>query len=195
MDKKRGLQFSLVILLIFSSVFFYQKFFNIKDDLAEKKIGKNDIGYKKEVETSNVIEKLRYISQDLIGNTYIINAESAKFEENKVDNISLFNVNAEIIRKDSEVIRITSKSANYNKKNNDTVFKKNVSIKYSDQIVKAELVKLNFSQNIIEIVENVYYMNNNTKIYADKVELDYLKKKMRISMINQNDNVKIFGKY
>ena len=195
MDKKRGLQFSLVILLIFSSVFFYQKFFNIKDDLAEKKIGKNDIGYKKEVETSNVIEKLRYISQDLIGNTYIINAESAKFEENKVDNISLFNVNAEIIRKDSEVIRITSKSANYNKKNNDTVFKKNVSIKYSDQIVKAELVKLNFSQNIIEIVENVYYMNNNTKIYADKVELDYLRKKMRISMINQNDNVKIFGKY
>ena len=195
MDKKRGLQFSLVILLIFSSVFFYQKFFNIKDDLAEKKISKNDLGYKKEVETSNVIEKLRYISQDLIGNTYIINAESAKFEENKVDNISLFNVNAEIIRKDSEVIRITSKSANYNKKNNDTVFKKNVSIEYTDQIIKSGIVKLNFSQNLIEIIENVYYMNNNTKMYADKVELDYLRKKMRVSMLDQNDNVQISGKY
>ena len=42
---------------------------------------------------------------------------------------------------------------------------------------------------------NVYYMNNNTKIYADKVELDFLRKKMKISMINQNDNVQVTGKY
>ena len=55
------------------------------------------------------------------------------------------------------------------------------------------MVKLNFSRNLIEIIENVYYMNN-TKIYADKVELDLLRK-MRISMVNQNDNVQITGKY
>ena len=199
MDIKRGLQLSLIILLILSSVFFYQKFFNKKINLAEKKVSKDNLDEKKDEKkdenNSNLIESLRYISQDLIGNTYIINAESAKFEENKADNIFLFNVNAEIIRKDNEVIRIYSKTANYNKKNNDTVFKKNVSIKYTNQIVKSEIVKLNFSQNLIEIIENVYYMNNNTKIYADKVELDYLSKKMKISMINQNDNVQIFGKY
>ena len=39
------------------------------------------------------------------------------------------------------------------------------------------MVKLNFSKNLIEIIENVYYMNNNTEIYADKVELDLIKKK------------------
>ena len=38
-------------------------------------------------------------------------------------------------------------------------------------------------------------MNSNTKIYADKIELDYLRKKMRISMVNKNDNVQISGKY
>ena len=195
MDIKRGLQLSLIILLILSSVFFYQKFFNEKINLAEKEFSKDNLDEKKDEKNSNLIESLRYISQDLIGNTYIINAESAKFEENKADNIFLFNVSAEIIRKDNEVIRIYSKTANYNKKNNDTVFKKNVSIKYTNQIVKSEIVKLNFSQNLIEIIENVYYMNNNTKIYADKVELDYLSKKMKISMINQNDNVQIFGKY
>tara|TARA_B100000886_G_scaffold161947_1_gene110428 strand:+ start:1311 stop:1898 length:588 start_codon:yes stop_codon:yes gene_type:complete len=195
MDTKRGLQLSLVILLILSSVFFYQKFFNVKVDVTEKKIKKENPDNKKEIEKSNLIESLRYISQDLIGNTYIINADSAKFVENKVDNIFLFNVNAEIIRKDNEAIKIYSDSANYNKKNNDTVFKKNVIIEYTDQIVKAEIVKLNFSKNLIEIIENVYFMNNDTKIYADKVELDYLKKKMRISMIDQNDNVQIFRKY
>ena len=57
------------------------------------------------------------------------------------------------------------------------------------------MVKLNFSKNLIEIIENVYYMNNNAEIYADKVELDLLKKKMKISMVNQNDNVQITGKY
>ena len=195
MDKKKGLQLSLIILLFLSSVFFYQKFFRVKIDLAEKTIDKKNLDNKNEIDGSNLIESLRYVSQDLIGNTYIINAESAKIEEGESDNIILFKVNAEIIRKDSEVIIIYSESANYNKKNNDTVFKDNVNIEYTDQIIKAEIVKLNFSQNLIEIIENVYYMNSNTKIYADKIELDYLRKKMRISMVNKNDNVQISGKY
>ena len=195
MDKKKGLQLSLIILLILSSVFFYQKFFMVKIDLAEKTIDKKNLVNKNEIDGSNLIESLRYISQDLIGNTYVINAESAKFEESETDNIFLFKVNAEIIRKDSEVIRIYSESANYNKKNNDTVFKDNVNIEYTDQIINAGIVKLNFSQNLIEIIENVYYMNSNTKIYADKIELDYLRKKMRISMVNKNDNIQISGKY
>ena len=167
----------------------------VKIDLAEKTIDKKNLVNKIEIDGSNLIESLRYISQDLMGNTYVINAESAKFEESETDNIFLFKVNAEIIRKDSEVIRIYSESANYNKKNNDTVFKDNVNIEYTDQIIKAGIVKLNFTQNLIEIIENVYYMNSNTKIYADKIELDYLRKKMRISMVNKNDNVQISGKY
>ena len=195
MNIKKSLQLSMIILLILSSVFFYQKFFNVETDLTEKKVTEINSDKSNEIDESNLIESLRYISQDLVGNTYIINAESAKFEEDKTDYIFLFKVNAEIIPKDSEVIRIYSDSANYNKKNNDTVFKKNVSIEYTDQIIKSGIVKLNFSQNLIEIIENVYYMNNNTKMYADKVELDYLRKKMRVSMLDQNDNVQISGKY
>ena len=57
------------------------------------------------------------------------------------------------------------------------------------------MVRLNFSENLIEIIENVHYMSDNTKIYADKVELDLLRKKMKISMNNQNDNIQITGKY
>ena len=198
MDRKKNLQLSLLILLILSSIIFYKKFFNEDLNLSEKKINEKKINSSNpdnKTESSNVIETLKYISQDLAGNTYVINAESAKFEQDKVDRITLFEVNAEIIRKDNEIIKIYSETANYNKKNNDTIFKKNVSIEYSDQLIKAEVMKLNFSENLIEIIENVYYMNNNTKIYADKVELDFLRKKMKISMINQNDNVQVTGKY
>ena len=198
MDKKKSLQFSLVILLILSSVIFYKKFFEKNLDLTEKNLNEEKVfnkNFDDNTKNSNVVETLKYTSQDLIGNTYVIDAESAKFEKDGKENIILFKVYAEIIRQDTETIKIYSDTANYNKKNNDTVFKKAVSIEYGDQTIKAEEVRLNFSENLIEIIENVYYMNNETKMYADKVELDLLKKKMKITMNNQNDNVQITGKY
>ena len=200
MDKKKSLQFSLVILLILSSIVFYKKFFSentnsVEKKLDEKKIEESDFNKDIDKKNSNIIETLKYVSQDLAGNTYIINAESAEFEKDNADNVILFKVEAEIIRQNEETIKIYSESANYNKKSNNTIFKKAVSINYADQLIKSEVVKLNFSKNLIEIIENVYYMNNNTEIYADKVELDLLKKKMKISMIKQNDNIQIIGKY
>ena len=198
MDKKKSLQYSLLILLIFSSIIFYKKFFSENEKIAEKKIDDkkiNNYNSDKKTKNSNVIETLRYISQDLVGNTYIIEADSAKFVKDKTENVILFIVNAEIIRQDDDIIKINSDEAIYNKRNNDTIFKKAVSIEYGDQLIKSEVVKLNFSKNLIEIIENVHYMNRNTKIYADKVELDLLKKKMKISMVNQNDNIQITGKY
>ena len=188
----------MLILLIFSSIIFYKKFFSENEKIAEKKIDDkkiNNYNSDKKTKNSNVIETLRYISQDLVGNTYIIEADSAKFVKDKTENVILFRVNAEIIRQNDDIIKINSDEAIYNKRNNDTIFKKAVSIEYGDQLIKSEVVKLNFSKNLIEIIENVHYMNRNTKIYADKVELDLLKKKMKISMVNQNDNIQITGKY
>ena len=198
MDKKKSLQYSLLILLIFSSIIFYKKFFSENEKIAEKKIDEkkiNNYNSDKKTKNSNVIETLKYISQDLVGNTYIIKADSAEFVKDNTENVILFRVIAEIIRQDDDIIKINSDEAIYNKRNNDTIFKKAVNIEYGDQLIKSEMVKLNFSKNLIEIIENVHYMNRNTKIYADKVELDLLKKKMKISMVNQNDNIQITGKY
>ena len=47
---------------------------------------------------------------------------------------------------------------------------------------------------MIEILDNVYYINKNTKINADKVEIDLLYKKLKISMINKKDKVNITSK-
>ncbi len=200
MNKKKSLQIFLIFFLILSSIFFYKKFFDTNTNLTkktfnEKEIDNNNSEIDKENGTENLIESLRYVSQDLIGNTYVINAESAKFERDEIDNIILYEVKAEIIPQNGEAIKIYSNIANYNKTNNDTVFKKEVNITYGDQIINSEVVKLNFSKNLIEIIENVHYMNNNTNIYADKVEIDLLSKKMKISMIDQDDKIKITGKY
>ena len=79
--------------------------------------------------------------------------------------------------------------------NNNTIFKEKVNVKYGGQTIDSGILNLNFKNNLIEILEDVFYVNENTKIRADKVEIDLLDKKLKISMINQKDKVNITSKY
>lgn len=199
MISKNIIQYSLLVLLIIMSIFFYKKYIVSDKNLSQTKseIKKNDEKplIKENNETSNIIENLRYVSKDIFGNTYIINAQSAEVKENKIDQVQLFEVLAKIIQQNDETIYINSNFADYNKINNNTVFKDNVNVKYGDQSIDANIISLDFSKNLIKIEENVYFKNKNAKIRADKIELNYESKKLRISMDEQNEKVEISGKY
>ena len=200
MNIKKVYQYGLLILLILLSFLFYYKYFTEDIKKIEKKETENELEKKmteinqNDVE-KNIIENLKYISEDLSGNTYTVTAQSANLKEDKLNEVQLFDVNAEIVQKNQEIIYIYSKTANYNKINNNTVFKKKVNVKYGNQTIDSEILNLNFKNNLIEILENVFYVNENTKIKADKVEIDLLDKKLKISMINQKDKVNITSKY
>ena len=202
MVRKNIIQIILIILLGVLSAFFYQKYLvsnNTSKKLTEKKINEQ-VNNKKLVidenkDASNIIENLRYTSKDLLGNTYIINAQSAQVEEGKVNQVQLFEVMAKIIQKDDEIIYINSDFADYNKINNNTIFKENVNVKYGDQSIDAEIINLNFSKNLIKIEENVYYKNDSVNVNADKIEIDIQSKKLKISMNKIKDKVEIFAKY
>tara|TARA_E500000178_G_scaffold235401_1_gene231832 strand:+ start:204 stop:806 length:603 start_codon:yes stop_codon:yes gene_type:complete len=200
MDTKKIFQYSLLIILFIISFLFYYKYFFNDDKKVELKKSENIVKKKdQEVnqndENKNIIENLKYVSEDLLGNTYTVIAQSATLKEDKISEVQLFEVNAKITMQDQEAIYIYSKTANYNKLNNNTVFKRSVNIKYGDQIIDSETLNLNFENNLIEILDNVYYVNKNTKISADKVEIDLLYKKLKISMINKNNKVSITSKY
>ena len=199
MRSKNIIQYLLLIILIAISIFFYKKYIVSDKNLSQKqsKTNKNDEKplFEENNETSNTIENLRYVSKDLLGNTYIINAQSAEVQENKIDQVQLFEVLAKIIQQDDEIIYINSNFADYNKINNNTVFKDNVNVKYGDQSIDANIINLDFSKNLIEIQENVYFKNKNAKIRADKIELNFESKRLKISMEKQNENVEITGKY
>ena len=200
MNKKKAFQILLIVLFIFSCLIFYKKYFfsdfttenNQIDKIIDTEKNKT---VKNKSEKTNVIENLTYVSEDLFGNTYIITAETASFKKDLENQLKLYTVNAKIIQNNDDAIIIYSGLADYDKISNNTIFKKNVKIKYKDQELNSNIVKLNFSANLIEILENVYYVNKNTEIYADKAEIDLLDKKMKISMIKQKDKVKISGKY
>jgi len=200
MDTKKIFQYSLLILLFSVSFLFYYKYF-FKDDKKVELNKSENIVKKTNQEDNlndinkNIIENLKYVSEDLLGNTYTVIAQSATLKEDKISEVQLFEVSAEITRQDQEVIYIYSKRANYNKINNNTVFIGSVNVKYGDQTIDSETLNLNFEDNLIEILDNVYYVNKNTKINADKVEIDLLYKKLKISMINKNNKVSITSKY
>ena len=202
MSKKIIIQLILIVFLIILTIFFYQKYMVLNNsDLKlmkkenDSQVNNEKLVSKKNQETENIIENLRYVSKDLFGNTYIINAESAQIEEGKVNQVKLFEVMAKIIQKDDEVIYINSDSADYNKVNNNTLFKTNVNVKYGKQSIDADIIDFNFLKNQIKIKENVYYRNNNAKLNADKIEIDIESKKLTISMNKKNDNIKILSKY
>ena len=199
MDKKNVFQYGLLILLFVVSFIFYYKYFFKDDKKVELNQSENIIKKSPEVnqndENKNIIENLKYVSEDILGNTYTVIAQSATLREDKINEVQLFEVNAEITRQDQEVIYIYSKTANYNKTNNNTVFRRSVNVKYGEQTIDSETLSFNFEDNLIEILDNVYYVNKNTKINADKVEIDLLNKKSKISMINKNNKVSITSKY
>ena len=199
MAKKSIIQYSLVILLTFLSIFFYKKYLSTEKNLTEKpeKIKKNieNSVTTENKETTNTIENLKYVSEDLLGNIYIINAKSAEMQEDKVNQVQLVEVIAKIVQQNDETIYINSDFADYDRNNNNTIFKKNVSVRYGDQTINANIINLNFSKNLIEIQENVYYKNKNANIKADKIEINFESKKLKISMDKQDEKVEISGKY
>ena len=200
MDTKKIFQYSLLILLFVVSFLFYYKYF-FKDDKkvilnkSENIVKKKNPKVIQKDGIKNIIENLKYVSEDLLGNTYTVIAQSATLKEDKISEVQLFEVNAQITRQDQEVIYIYSNTANYNKINNNTVFKGSVNVKYEDQTIVSETLNLNFEDNLIEILDNVYYVNKNTKINADKVEIDLIYKKLKISMINKDNKVSITSNY
>tara|TARA_B100000575_G_C22991122_1_gene571459 strand:+ start:270 stop:872 length:603 start_codon:yes stop_codon:yes gene_type:complete len=200
MSKKKVFQYSLLTLLFLVSFLFYKNYFaselkDSKSDITEKLDIEKDWEPNQKQSDKNLIENLKYVSEDLLGNTYTVTAQSATLKEKKINEVEMFEVNAEISKKDQEIIYIYSKNANYNKINHNTIFRDEVNVKYGEQRIDSKILKLNFKDNLIEILDNVYYVNKNTKINADKVEIDLLYRKLKISMINNKDKVNIVSKY
>ena len=199
MNRNTVIQFFLLGLVIFLSIAFYNKYFIEQESKKEiVRIEENQEKVQKieeENNSSNIIENLRYTSQDLLGNTYIIEAVSAKFFNKKTNEIQLIDVNAKIIQKNNDIIFIKSKTADYDKISNNTIFQDNVNILYGEQKINAKIIKLNFLNNYIEILENVHYINESSNIFADKVEIDLISKKLKISMMKPRDKVSIISSY
>ena len=143
---------------------------------------------------SNLIRGLRYFSVDDNGNKYEIKSEYGEIGAENPDIILMTNVIAKIDVYDSYPIIITSNFAKYNVKNYDTNFEKNVLVKHIDNKLNGENLDLSFQNNLMSMYNNIIYQNPDTKLLADKLEIDLITKDSKIIMNDKKSKIKIIRK-
>ena len=171
----------LTILIITISIFntYYKK--NTEKKAIKNKITNQEITSSKK-DASNILEGIEYFSEDLKGNIYKIQSEFGKIDIKDSDVIYMTNVTADIDLVDSTPVKITSKYAIYNNKNYDTTFYESVFVTYVDHKINGDLLDFYFNKNYAEMNDNIYYQGPDTKLYADKLEIDLETKDSKILM-------------
>ena len=192
MNKKILVQFFLFSLFIFLSVFFYYEYF--KKDSQTLKINKKTAQTLEQPNESNLIRGLRYFSVDDNGNKYEIRSEYGKMGLDNPNIILMTNVVAKIDIYNSDPIIITSTFAKYNIKNYDTNFEKNVFVKHVDNKLNGENLDLSFQNNLLLMYNDIIYQNSDTKLLADKLEIDLITKDSKIIMNDKKSKIKIITK-
>ena len=181
--------FFSILFILFIFYFLYQKFFKSKEVLITEKITEEEIIYK-----SNIIENVNYVTKDKDGNEYTINAVQGEIDYSSPDIIYLTKINAVVKLKDGSLITITSDYGRYNSNNFDTIFTKNVIIKYLENKIEGEYVDFSLERNSMIISKKVIYSNLDNILNADVIEINIKTKDTKIFMHEEKKKVNIRNK-
>tara|TARA_B100000795_G_scaffold248873_1_gene215985 strand:+ start:68 stop:652 length:585 start_codon:yes stop_codon:yes gene_type:complete len=190
MQKKLFLQIFLLLIILLISIIFFRVYFgnNITDRPSDNNKIKSD---NLPIKESNLIYNIQYISEDKEGNSYIINSKFGKVDSDKQEIVYLKKVTATISLKNSGQVNIYADNAVYNNINYNTNFYENVSVVYSEHHITSDNLDLDFKKNLATVFNNISYKNLNTKLQADKIEIDLITKNSKIFMFNKSEKVKI----
>jgi hypothetical protein len=203
MWKKISIQAILFILAIVLIFFTYDIYFKsdelvkvnkIEESKQEVLINPQDTKIKKNVEASNLVKDLNYISKDAVGNEYRINSKYSELNLESVNIINMRDVSAKITMLNKEPLFVTSKFAIYNNENYDTTFLDNVEIKYLESIINSEKFEISIEDNFAKVSKQVIYQNPSIKLNADIIEIDLITKNSKIFMIDKNKKIEIINK-
>ena len=95
---------------------------------------------------------------------------------------------------DNTTIKVTSDYGKYNTDNFDTIFSKNVIIKYLDNEIKSEYLDFSIERNSMIVSRNVIYNNFENILKADVIEINIETKDTKIFMYEENKKVNIKSK-
>ena len=189
MRKSLLIQTAILSLIIIIVFFSYRFFLYEEQNKKEKVLAKIDENVI-EKKDANIIEDLNYSSTDENGNIYEIFSETGVVDKKDINILYLKKVKAIIEIKNSGVINLSSDFAKYNKSNLNTHFYENVKLKFKDHNLTSDNVNLNYIKKKIKISDNINYYDKDNKITADIIEYDLLKKISNVYMIDKNKKIK-----
>ena len=209
MDRKNLIQITLLIFLIFITYSIFNNYYkkNNTSFKSSKKIELQDADKIPSSDSKNIIENIKYTSNNNNGDIFEIFAEYGEPSIEISDLMFLTNVKANIIFKNKSNIELTSDYANFNTKTFETTFMDNVLILREDETILGESLYLVFDQtdeelkkkstvdqNLIRISNNVIVKKPGYIVKADILEIDLLTKNVKVFMKNKDDKVETISK-
>ena len=195
--RKKVILGTSVIVFFFSILFFFYLKSNYDQKLIEKK-KKIDLVEKENVEiidekieSSNILEDVSYSAKDVKGNEYFLKASEGTIDQNTSNYIFLKSVKAIINLKNYRLIEISSDFGKYNINNYDTIFSKNVIIKYLDNKITGDYLDFSWDKNLMIISRDVILENNTSFLKADVIEVNIETKDIKIFMYDENKKINI----
>jgi len=142
---------------------------------------------------TNSFTDVKYSGFDLNGNRYILNAETAEFENKTSELINMKGIIANFYLKDDTVLNVISDEGLYNSINLDMEFRKNVKATYLTNTLLSEKLTYSNSKGKLLASGNVRGESiEKGQFSADNVEYDLANKTLGFSMLgNKQVNVKL----
>lgn len=191
---KKVIQILIILLIILISYLVLNIYFFDKKDISDLDLNENLVIEEDNLNFDNVMENLEYKSSDKSGNNYIIKAKKGKVNFEKENLLILEDVYGEIKLVGKSTIYIYSNFAQYNRNNFDTRFYQNVLVNYEDKRFNCDNLDLFFKDNFGSMYNNIVFVDENTQINADQVNINLLNGDINIKMFQEEKKIKILKK-
>ena len=191
---KKVIQILIILLIILISYLVLNIYFFNKKDISNLDLNENLVIEEDNLNLDNVMENLEYRSSDKFGNNYIIKAEKGKVNLENENLLILEEVYGEIKLVGKSTIYIYSNFAQYNKNNFDTRFYQNVLVNFEDNRFNCDNLDLFFKDNFGSMYNNIVFVNKNTQINADQINMNLLNGDINIKMFQEEKKIKILKK-
>ena len=195
--KKKIILVTIFIIIFFSFLIFFYLNSNYNNELIKKgpqaeSIEREDIEKIDEIiESSNIIEDVSYSAKDTKGNEYFLKASEGTIDRSESNYIFLRSVNAIVNLKDNKIVEISSDFGKYNIKNYDTIFSKNVIIKYLDNKISGDYLDFSWEKNFMIISRDVILESSENSLQADVIEVNIKTRDIKIFMYEENKKINI----
>ena len=192
MNKKTVIQTLFFLIIISLCLFLFKSYFdNKKIKTQSSKSLIQDVNKLADEDKPNLMHKIKYTSKEILGDIYIVDAEEGYIKSDDLETIIMKGVSAKIKIKNSSSIIVLADHAIYNKDTYNTNFYENIIMTYENSIINCDKFDLDFDKKIAILSDNIIYKNLNTKMIADKIELNLITKNLKIFMDDKKKKIKI----
>ncbi len=188
---KKIIQILIILLIILISYLVLNIYFFAEKDISDLDLNENLAIEEDNLNLDNLMENLEYKSSDKFGNNYTIKAKKGKVNIEKENLLILEDVYGEIKLVGKSTIYIYSNFALYNRNNLDTRFYEKVLVNFEDKKFNCDNLDLFFKDNFGSMYNNVTFVDENTQINADQVNMNLLNGDINIEMFQEEKKIKI----